>query len=502
MTKIIPFDLNTLESLSTKYDTPYYLYDGDKIKERAKNYIESFKKYFPDFKQFYAVKACPNPSILEILTECGMNFDCSSPEEVEIVNMVNNVTGTNREVMYTSNYTSTKDIDNVLQYKNITMNFDDIDGFYNYLETESYKKSSNILSTVCFRYNPILNDANVDIKSNNFAGTNTKFGMTKENLIYAYNFTKRLNKEVKFGIHTMCASNQLDINYWKELIDNVFEIVHELYLKYSIKIEFINIGGGFGIPYRETQKEIDLNELVLLLHDSFVENTAKFNLPFQPTLYTECGRYITGPYGYLISRCQSIKYTDTEIFYGLDANMANLMRPGMYDAYHHVSVPRLCSEQNTITANVVGTLCENNDWFCKKRELPAGIQKGDLFVIHDCGAHAFSMGFNYNSKLRSCELLAIHNKFKKIRDRETFDTLFNNTYIYQNVKLGNIDYPIEHTNIMSIIHACIIVLIMIPTILIGIITLALTIFFVLNSFSPDIATDFVSIIVKIIHYVN
>lgn len=421
----IPLQLSRLEELANEHDTPYYLYDGNGIMLNALDYMETFKLYFNNFRQYFAVKALPNPSILEILRRCDMGFDCSSPEEIKIIQFSKSWIDKNDQIMYTSNYTSTSDLKWVLENysDNIIINLDSIDGFYNILATKK-----NLPNTICFRYNPILNCNKNDIESNNFSGNNTKFGMTKKYLFEAYLFAKKHNIK-HYGIHVMSQSNCMDIDYWKNLIDDVFEVINELN-KLNIQIEFIDIGGGIGIPYKPDQTKINLIELVKLLRTQFDYNINKYNLK-EPMLYTECGRYITGPYGWLISRCQSIKNTDDGTFYGLDANMAHLMRPGMYGAYHHITIPRLINTPNTNKANVVGTLCENNDWFCKNRSLPENIKKNDLFVIHDCGAHAHSMGFNYNSKLKCPELLiTFSGDVKKIRNRENIDYHLYNTYMY------------------------------------------------------------------------
>lgn len=421
MSKSVPLSLSKLANLANKYDTPYYLYDGDEIVKNAKKYMTTFKKYFPNFKQFFAVKATPNPSILDLLADCGMDFDCSSVEEIKIVKLLGKYTNINPDIIYTSNYTSIEDLKYAYD-NNCIINLDDIDGYRNL----SYQPE-----LICFRYNPILKDNDVDIKSNKFTGSDTKFGMTLNDIIQSY-IIAHTDGIKRFGLHTMCASNKLDINFWTNVIDKLFELISILY-DCDIKIEFINIGGGLGIPYKPEDKEINLEELVKLIRNSFDENIKKYNLNFEPKLYTECGRYITGPYGYLVSSCKSIKKTEnSDIFYGLDANMANLMRPGMYNAYHHITIPRLSNSNDNIKANAVGTLCENNDWFAKNRLLPKNILKNDLFVIHDVGAHGFSMGFNYNSKLKSCELFQINGDITCIRGRETFDDLFRNTLIYTN----------------------------------------------------------------------
>ncbi len=425
MNKNIPYSLSELEDIANTYGTPYYIYDGNAIRNHANYYMQTFRKYFPNFRQFYAVKANPNPSILQLLADCEMDFDCSSPEEIKVINLINSDSFNKRRMIYTSNYTSVEDL-NFAVKNNCIINLDDIDGLYNLLKINS--KPSELL---CFRYNPDISN-NTDIVSNNFSGSESKFGMSFQNIIKAYKLAKE-NGFKKFGLHTMSSSNQLNINFWPHLIDNMFKVIIYLHNNLDIQIEFINIGGGIGIPYKENEREINLEMLVQSIKRTYDQNIFKYNLPFKPNLFTECGRYITGPYGYLISTCKSIKKTHSDIFYGLDANMANLMRPGMYDAYHHISIPRLEHTRNLVKSNVVGTLCENNDWFAKNRLLPKDIQKDDLFVIHDVGAHGFSMGFNYNSKLRSCELLKTRNMIELIRDRETFDTLFHNTQVYKRI---------------------------------------------------------------------
>ena len=425
MEKSIPFSLKELEDLKSKYSTPYYLYDGDGIKTNGTNYINTFEKKFGGFKQFFAVKALPNPSILKLLKDCGMGFDCSSPEEIKLVRWIDNLDlkYTNKyydtPIFYTSNFTSSEDIDFALK-NNCLLNLDDIDGLDNLVNS-----GAQIPNTICFRYNPTIN-VNPDVKSNNFVGNSSKFGMDHIMIIQAYAKAKELGI-TNFGLHTMCVSNELDLGVWENIISTVFELVNELKQMYSIQIEFINIGGGLGIPYKQDVLSIDLDKFVCNLKEHWDLNIAKYSIDWDIELYTECGRYITGPYGYLVSSVKSIKKTSSlQIFYGLDSCMANLMRPGMYNSYHHISVPRLTNETEQIKANVVGTLCENNDWFCSNRDLPTGIEKEDLIVMHDTGAHAFSMGFNYNSKLKSPELLKLNDNTQLIRQRENYNNLFGN----------------------------------------------------------------------------
>jgi len=437
---IIPIDINKIKELDDKYCTPYYLYDEKQIENNAKEYITTFKKYFPNFKQYFAVKALPNPSILKILADCGMGFDCSSPEEIKLVNLMNDTyIMPNSKIIYTSNYTSCEDLLFAIKSK-VIINLDDIDGLFNLI------KVSNIApKKICFRYNPnFYDDIKTDVKSNNFTGINTKFGMNCDTILKAYKLAKKYGVR-EFGLHTMCVSNCLDITYWIDLIDKIFDCIHKIKSELNIDIKFIDIGGGIGIPYKPEDKKIDIEELAKLIRIRFDYNIKKYLLICKPKLYTECGRYITGPYGWLVTKCKSIKHTENINFYGLDANMSSLMRPGMYGSYHHITIPRLNNIKTEMKeANVVGTLCENNDWFAKQRLLPNNIMKDDYFVIHDVGAHGHSMGFNYNSKLRCPELLLDkNNNILQIRKRETFDDLVQNTKIFN-----------DHKKIIIFINLC------------------------------------------------
>jgi diaminopimelate decarboxylase len=429
MPKHLPINYNLIQELDGKYSTPFYFYDEEGIRLNSIKYIDSFKKYFPKFKQYFAVKALPNPSILQILADCGMGFDCSSPEEIKIVQLLDKHSEKKSDIIYTSNYTSCKDLYFARSLRNVIINLDDIDGLYNLINI------STIPPTIlCFRYSPDIDITNPDIKSNKLSGCDTKFGMDLIKLIKSYKLAKEYGVK-RFGLHTMCVSNSLDLTLWSKIIDELFCVIDILKKEENIEIEFIDIGGGIGIPYKPKDEEIDIEKLAVLIRNSFDENIKKFAIRKEPILYTECGRYITGPYGWMIAKCQSIKTTKNIYFYGLDASMANLMRPGMYNAYHHITIPRLCNENKIIEANIVGTLCENNDWFAKQRDLPCGIEKGDLFVIHDCGAHAHSMGFNYNSKLRCTELLLTNKKdIVKIRSGEKFKDLIRNTKMYKDNK--------------------------------------------------------------------
>jgi diaminopimelate decarboxylase len=373
-----------------------------------------FSKYLPNFKQYFAVKALPNAQIMKILAEEGMGFDCSSIMELELTITSNK----NPSIFYSSNYTSVEDFQTVLSKSdcnNIIINLDDIDGLENMklameIDTKHHLAMPNIL---CFRLNPCIGLTNSETKSNILGGIDTKFGIPDTRIVDAYKMAKMLGIK-RFGIHVMTGSCILNTDYWGDLIDIVFKNINTISKELNITFEFINLGGGIGIPYKPDVKPVDIEELAKLISEKVRDNVKKYNIVVAPNIIMENGRYITGPYGWLVSKCKSIKigYNDAK-FYGLDSCMANLMRPGMYGAYHHIIVPRLEHEEETEEVNVVGSLCENNDWFAKNRKLPRGIEKEDIFVICDAGAHSHCMGFQYNGKPRSPEIL-LTKKLNKI----------------------------------------------------------------------------------------
>ncbi len=406
-----------LEEIAKEYGTPYQLYDEKSIRLRIYNLVNNFKNYFPNFRQYFAVKATPNLNILKIMLDEGCGLDCSSYAELEYAKMLN-VPG--HMIMYTSNYTEKKDLEYALKL-NANINLDDISIFDDLIKLDEEKK----LDRICFRLNPNLGTTDSETKSNILGGLDSKFGISKEDIIKGYLNAKKYGI-TKFGLHMMTGSCVIDEKYWETTLEVMFEVINNLNQE-NIKFEYINIGGGIGIPYRPHEKEVDLESLSKIIYTKYKNCIEKYKLDYYPNLYMENGRYITGPCGYLISRCHVIKKSNNKIFYGLDASMANLMRPGMYESYHHISIPKYnqLNSTNLIKANVVGTLCENNDWFAKERELPKA-DKYDLFVIHDTGAHGHSMGFNYNSKFRCSEILYTQDKkIKLIRKRETTEDLIS-----------------------------------------------------------------------------
>ena len=403
MSKIIPFE-NNINKLLDKYETPLYVYDEMGIKNTMNNLINIFNKKF-NFQHFFAVKALPNPNILKIIIQQGSGLDCSSLTELKIAESLKL---DSNKIIFTSNYTSTEDLKYAFDM-GVIINLDDYS-----LINKLYNIYNKFPEKIFFRLNPGIGNTDSVVKSNILGGPEAKFGISPENIIKCYKLSKKLGCK-EYGIHMMTGSCILNNNYWsksiKILIDNIIKIENEV----DIKIKYVNIGGGIGIPYKLDEKSVDLEELVDNIYNIFIKNNREL-----PVLYMENGRYITGPYGWLISKCNCVKISFDSIYYGLDACMSNLMRPGMYNSYHHISVLNK-NNNNLINANVVGTLCENNDWFAKKRLLPLCCED-DIFIIHDTGAHSHSMGFQYNGKLRSSEILYTENKeFKIIRKKETIE---------------------------------------------------------------------------------
>lgn len=415
--------LNELAKILDIHGSPLYIYDHDSIKQNAKYFMNTFKKYIPDFEQYYAVKALPNLQILKILKKENMGFDCSSITELKMVESIGG------KILYSSNYTSVEDLKIAASVDNIIINLDDIDGFYNLL-----KSGSKLPKVLCFRLNPGFGKTDSGSTSNVLGGSESKFGMSLLRIIDAYKIAKN-NGINKFGIHVMTGSCVMNVDYWKELIDVVFENMCEINKSIGIEFEFIDLGGGIGIPYRPNEEPINLETLAKTISEQIAHNVEKYNIKY-PKIIMENGRYITGPYGWLLSTCKSIKSNNNTIYYGLDASITHLLRAGIYDSsYHHITIPRLESTDKADLkyANVVGPLCENNDFLGRDRLLPKGIKKEDIFIIHDAGAHATSMSNNYNGILKCAEILFKKENSKLytkiIKKRETIDYYLQNQII-------------------------------------------------------------------------
>ena len=389
MAEKIPFvTKEKLEEIASQYATPFYLYDEKGIRETARRVNKAFS-WNKGFKEYFAVKATPTPGILKILHEEGCGADCSSYTELIMADAVG---FKGDEIMFSSNDTPAEDFQ-LARKLNATINLDDI------THIDFLERVADIPDTVCCRFNPGGHFAIANNIMDNPG--DAKYGMTREQLAEAY---KRLMaKGVKhFGLHAFLASNTVTNDYYPELARILFKVAVELKEETGASIEFINLSGGVGIAYRPDQPENDIMEIGEGVRQAFEEVLVPAGLG-NVRLYTEMGRYMLAPYGALVSRVIHQKHIYKE-YIGLDACAANLMRPAMYGSYHHITVMGKENAPCDHMYDVTGGLCENNDKFAIDRMLPE-INIGDLVFIHDAGAHGFAMGYNYNGKLRSAELL-------------------------------------------------------------------------------------------------
>jgi diaminopimelate decarboxylase len=405
--KPLPIDPGMIRRIADEYPTPFHLYDERGIRSNAHRLTVAFRWCEP-FREYFAVKATPNPHILAILKEEGCGADCSSLAELVLAGKVG-ITG--ESVMFTSNDTPAKEYAEAKR-RGAVLNLDDI------THIEYVEQHVGLPELVSFRYNPgPLREGNVIIGKPEDA----KYGLTREQLFEGYRTLKK--KGVKrFGLHTMVASNELNPQFFVETARMLFELAVEVAQKLDVRLEFVNLGGGIGIPYRPGQKAVGYDEIsegVKTAYDAMIRPAGLHPL----AIFMENGRCMTGPYGVLVTRAIHKKDIYKK-YIGVDACMANLMRPGMYGAYHHITVIGKEDAPATTTVDVVGSLCENNDKFAIDRPLPP-IEMGDLLAIHDAGAHGHSMGFQYNGKPRSAELLLREDgSVKLIRRAETLDDLF------------------------------------------------------------------------------
>lgn len=404
----LPLTKAELAKISEIFPTPFHIYNEKAIRENAQAITSAFS-WIPGFKNYFAVKACPNPEIMKILKEEGFGADCSSLPELVLSEQAG-ITGEN--IMFTSNDTPAEEFVEAKRLGAI-INLDDV-GHISHLE-----KSAGIPELICFRYNPgEARTGNVIIGH----PAEAKYGVTSGQIIDAYRTMKEKGAK-RFGLHTMVASNELNGEYFVETARMLFELAVKLQEEAGVRIEFINMGGGIGIPYKPDEKPVDLEFVSAGMKKLYDELIVPAGLDPMKIVF-ECGRMVTGPYGYLVSQVRHIadKY---KTYAGLDACMANLMRPALYGAYHHITVPGKEDKAADSLYDVTGSLCENNDKFAIDRKLPE-LEPGDFVVIHDAGAHGYAMGFNYNGKLRSSELLLQEDgSVKLIRRAETMEDYFS-----------------------------------------------------------------------------
>lgn len=397
-----------VEEIVRTYPTPFHIYDEKAIRENARKLKQAFS-WNKGYKEFFAVKATPNPTILRILNSEGCGTDCSSYTELLMSEKVG-ITGS--DIMFSSNDTPACEFE-LARKLGATINLDD------YTHVQFLKDTCGIPETISCRYNP---GGTFSISTTIMDNPgDAKYGMTKEQLFQAYKDLKAAGAK-KFGMHSFLASNTVTNEYYPTLARLLFEVAVELKNETGIELSFINLSGGIGIPYTPDKEPNDILAIGEGVHKAFDEILVPAGLG-DISIYTELGRFMLAPYGHLVTKAIHEKHTHKE-YIGVDACAVNLMRPAMYGAYHHITVLGKEDEPCDFTYDVTGSLCENNDKFAIDRKLPK-IEMGDYLVIHDTGAHGFAMGYNYNGKLKSAELLLCEDQsVKMIRRAETPDDYF------------------------------------------------------------------------------
>lgn len=385
--KTLPFDEKQLREIVAKYPTPFHVYDEKGILDNLKEFQQAFS-WNEGFCEYFAVKATPNPMLMKLLAGQGCGMDCSSYTEL----MLTNAIGLRGEkIMFSSNATPAEEY-RLARSLDAIINLDDI------THIDFLEKNGGIPEIICCRFNP----GGEFMLGNTIMGNpgEAKYGMTRDQLTEAFRILMQKGAK-RFGLHAFLASNTTDSAYYPGLARLLFQVARTLHEQLGAQIEFVNLSGGIGIPYRPEQNKADILSIGENVHKAYEEVLEGSDMKLK--IFTELGRYITGPYGYLVTT--AIHRKDIYKHYiGLDACAANLMRPAMYGAYHHVTVMGKENAPADHLYDITGSLCENNDKFAVDRMLPR-IDIGDLIVLHDTGAHGFAMGYNYNGKLRSAEVL-------------------------------------------------------------------------------------------------
>ncbi len=376
--------LPVLNDIIGHFGTPFHIYDEAGIRETGLNFMKAFSR-LNGFREYYAVKALPNPRILEIMQDLGFGFDCSSIAELILSRQIG---ARGEDIMFSSNNTTAQEFKAADADGGCILNLDDI---------SLIAKVPQMPEIVSFRYNPGPNRS-----GNSIIGdpVESKYGVADSQIIDAYKAAMDRGAR-RFGLHTMLVSNELNADYMVETAAMLLEVAARVSKTLNIRIEFINIGGGLGIPYEPGQKPLDIVAMAAEIADFFAAYKAQNG--YEPEFYIESGRHMTGPHGVLVTTAINQKDIYRK-YIGVDTCMAALMRPAIYGAYHHITVIGKQAAKHFEKVDVVGSLCENNDKFAVQRLLPK-IEDGDQMMIHDTGAHGHSMGFNYNGRLRPKELL-------------------------------------------------------------------------------------------------
>ena len=405
-------DISVAEIAET-YGTPTYVYDENRIRDNYRRALAAFKEYYPDFRFFYAVKACNNPAIVSILKSEGAGIDAASVNEILLAEKVG-LGG--EDVMFSGNFLSDDDIAIGLK-SGVIFNLDDPSILPRVLK----QGTPEILS---FRVNPGYGKSNVgDFVTN--AGPEAKFGVHPDQVMGAFKAAKDAGIK-RFGAHMMPGSCITDPEYFSFITKLLMDIIGTAAKELAIDFEFIDLGGGLGIPYKHDEEGLNISEAAKLVAETFTSKIEEYGLK-PPRLMMEPARYFVGDAGYIVGKVHSIKDSYKKIV-GTDIGMNTLARPAMYGSYHHIYVDRKESESQA-KVGLCGQLCENTDFWVRERELPANIAEGDLVVVENAGAYGYAMSYQYNGRLRPAEVLVNGDKHALIREREGFEDMIRTTSV-------------------------------------------------------------------------
>ncbi len=410
---ILYFDGCNVLDLANDYSTPLYVYSKNRIRKNYQRLFKAYKKYYPKFEIYYAVKCNNNPAIVNILATEGAGADSSCPEEIEIAKLshINE-----KKILYSGVYNSDKDLQYAVDMS-AGLNLEDI----SQLERLAQLKIPEFL---CFRINPGMGHSGTEGLI--FAGPDAKFGISEKDVKKAYKIAKSYGVK-KFGIHMMTGSNILAPDYFEAVVGKLLDIAGPVSQELGITFEFIDIGGSLGIPYLPEEKELDIDAVASSVVKILKEKLKQYSMG-EPTLIHEPGRYLLGDAGMLLTTVSSIKEAE-KTFIGVDAGMNTLLRPALYDAYHHILYANDLNASSDKLFNVVGPICENTDQFAKERLLPNEIKAGDVLAFLNTGAYGFCMSSQYNSKPQCAEILVNNGHAVLIRKPQTFQDLIKGTYI-------------------------------------------------------------------------
>jgi len=396
----------TIKELINEIETPFYVYDAEIIRENCKKITNSFKKYYPETEIHYAVKANSCPGVLNVIRESGLKVDCSSPFELLIADRCG---FSKDEIMYTGNYESIEDLKYALEFAGI-LNLDDISSF------KRLKKLA-LSKIVSFRINPGIGKGGFEGIVT--GGVDAKFGIPYEKTYDAYELAKKSGVK-RFGIHMMTGSNNLEPFYFAEITDKLMRIAGDVFKRLEIVPEYVDIGGGFGIPYKNDEVEIDMDSVAKLVTERFLENCGKYSFG-RPVLRLEPGRYITGNAGFLVTKVTGLKES-YKSYIGVDAGMNTLLRPALYGAFHWIEPLSSTKGRVWKTTSVCGRICENSDIFAKDISLPE-METGEILLFRDCGAYGYVMSSNYNGREKPGEVVVDKENIIFLRKKESVEKL-------------------------------------------------------------------------------